>query len=167
MPRIYSFPPIVDYHANRLILGSMPGIASLQAQQYYAHARNLFWPIMGELVGATPTLEYTQRIEMLQKSGIALWDVLQSCLRVGSLDSAIATDSLIPNDFAAFFAQYPHIRRVYFNGTKAENCFHQHVLPSLPNLALQCSRLPSTSPAHAALSYAQKLVAWRAVMDSP
>lgn len=165
MSRIFSFAPLANADATRLILGSKPGAASLQAQQYYAHPRNLFWPIMGALVEATPALQYTQRIQALQKAGIALWDVLYSCIRKGSLDTAIESTSLVPNDFEAFFAQYPQITHVYFNGMKAEACFRRQVLPQLRSRSLHYTRLPSTSPAHATLSYAQKLEAWRQIID--
>ncbi|MFM8331211.1 MAG: DNA-deoxyinosine glycosylase [Candidatus Methylumidiphilus sp.] len=163
MPRIQSFPPIANPHAKILLLGSMPGAESLRAAQYYAHPRNAFWPIMGELFGAGLDREYQIRLEILKSHGIALWDVLASCVRVGSLDSAIEHDAA--NDFPAFFQVHPHISRVYFNGAMAEKSFHKHVR-GLPNpQALQFQRLPSTSPAHAALRYKQKLEAWRVVAE--
>jgi hypoxanthine-DNA glycosylase len=166
--RVQSFKFIADAHASVLILGSMPGEASLRAQQYYAHPRNLFWPIMGELVGAAPQLAYAARIARLKASGIALWDVLESCAREGSLDAHIEAASLVPNDFAGFFRRHPRIARVCFNGAAAEAMFLRHVMPLLradqPALALQTLRLPSTSPAHAAMSYEKKLAAWRAVL---
>ncbi len=163
MRRIQCFPPIEDANATVLILGSMPGEESLRAGQYYAHPRNAFWPIMGELVGAGLKLDYAARVRVLQSAGIALWDVLASCARKGSLDSAIAGDSMAANDFPAFFLAHPGIARVYFNGAMAENCFHKHVRHLLAPCPLLFHRLPSTSPAHAALSYAQKLDAWRVV----
>jgi TDG/mug DNA glycosylase family protein len=164
-PLIRSFPPIADASACILILGSMPGEESLRAGQYYAHPRNAFWKLMGELFGAGAELPYAQRTRQLKKSGVALWDVLASCVRKGSLDSAIATDSITPNDFQAFFAAHKKITRVFFNGTKAEHSFRKHVLPGLNAQPLQFTGLPSTSPAHAARSYAQKLTAWRAVIN--
>ena len=98
---ISSFPPVARKDARTLILGSMPGQASLDAGQYYAHPRNLFWTFMGDLVGAKPTLIYSDRLEMLLKAKIALWDVVATCVRVGSLDIAITEE--VPNDFATFF----------------------------------------------------------------
>jgi len=161
---IQCFPPIEDADASVLILGSMPGVESLRAGQYYAHPRNTFWPIMGDLMGAGPSLDYLARVAILKSNGIALWDVLASCVRKGSLDSAIAEDSIAANDFKAFFLAHPEIERVFFNGAMAEKCFHKHV-PLLPETrSLQFHRLPSTSPAHASLSYQQKLAAWRVVV---
>lgn len=147
----------------------MPGVASLRAGQYYAHPRNLFWRILGELVGLDPGLPYDCRTGALSAAGIALWDVLKSCARAGSLDSAIEKDSVVPNDFATFFARHPHVRRVYFNGSTAERSYRRWVLPRLPPTAgpLLYARLPSTSPAHAALAFEEKLAAWRVVTTGP
>jgi double-stranded uracil-DNA glycosylase len=161
---IRSFPPIADRSARRLILGSMPGEASLAAGQYYAHPRNQFWPIMGELVGADPALPYPVRVARLLAAGIAVWDVLACCVRPGSLDSAIVPGSALPNDFPRFFARHPGIERVYFNGGMAERSFLRLVLPQLDANGLVLHRLPSTSPAHAARNAAQKLALWRAVL---
>lgn len=164
MTRIRSFPPIADEHARILILGSMPGKESLRAGQYYAHPRNAFWPIMGELAGASPALPYEERALRLEQAGIALWDVLASCMRRGSLDADIDPESIHPNDFAAFFEAHPHIERVYFNGTMAEQSFRKHVLPHLSQPPLRMQRLPSTSPANASLRYEQKLEAWKTIL---
>ncbi|MBI3481283.1 MAG: DNA-deoxyinosine glycosylase [Nitrosomonadales bacterium] len=164
MPQVQSFPPIENPSAHILILGSMPGKESLRAGQYYAHPRNAFWPIMGELVGAAPALPYQTRIRKLKSAGIALWDVLACCTRHGSLDADIEADSIRANDFADFFAQHPHITQVFFNGAMAEQCFRKHVLPSLEHLSLHYQRLPSTSPAHASLRYEQKLEAWHMIL---
>ena len=160
-PLSQSFPPVISAGAHLLVLGSMPGVASLRANEYYAHPRNAFWQIMGQLFGATPAMPYDERLDRLQRAGIALWDVIASCERLGSLDSEIVTGSVETNDFPAFFAQYPTIRRVFFNGTAAETHFRRHVLPGLlAALSLEFHRLPSTSPAHAARNFAQKLAAW-------
>jgi len=163
--RVRSFAPVSDGNATRLILGSMPGVASLRAGQYYAHPRNWFWRILGEILGLDPGLPYADRVGALVSSGIALWDVLKSCTRAGSLDAAIERDSIIPNDFAAFFARHPQVRRIYFNGSTAEQYFRRRVLPLLPAVALVYERLPSTSPAHAAMSYEEKLAAWQVITD--
>jgi len=141
----------------------MPGEASLRANQYYAHPRNLFWRIMGELLETDPALPYSQRVQALKSARIALWDVLRSCRRKGSLDSNIDHESLVPNDFAAFFLRHPQITRVFFNGAKAEECYRKHVLPGTGMGTIEYLRLPSTSPANASLSYERKLEAWRAV----
>jgi len=162
MPRVRSFPPIADARARILILGSMPGKASLAAGQYYAHPQNLFWRILGELTGADPASSYAARVRALKTQGIALWDVLASCARVGSLDSAIEETTIRVNDFAAFYRAHPQIAQVFFNGAKAEACYRKQVLLALENAAPAPSyrRLPSTSPAHASVSRAHKLRLW-------
>lgn len=159
---IFSFPPIAAPDARLLILGSMPGRASLQAGQYYAHPRNAFWPVMAGLFDVNAGAPYAQRCEALRARGVAVWDVLRACVREGSLDAAIDEESIVPNDFAAFFASHREIRAVYFNGAKAEQVYRRRVLPALdpPAAALPLTRLPSTSPAHAALTHEQKRAAW-------
>jgi hypoxanthine-DNA glycosylase len=164
MRHIHSFPPVAAPDSHTLILGSMPGVLSLRHQQYYAHPRNAFWMIMAELLAFNPQEPYEQRVAALRNAGIALWDVLQSCQREGSLDADIDKDSIVPNDFAMFFAAHPHVRRVFFNGTTAETIFRSRVLANLHNREhLQLTRLPSTSPAHAGLSMREKLIVWRVV----
>ena len=163
MSRVRCFAPIEDAAATVLILGSMPGKTSLAAGQYYAHPRNAFWPVIGKLIGFSPDLPYEVRLQILQSSGIALWDVLGSCIRKSSLDAHIETDSLVPNDFRAFFQQHPDITQVFFNGAKAEQCFTKYVLPTLKANSLRYQRLPSTSPANAGIPYEKKLLAWQAV----
>jgi TDG/mug DNA glycosylase family protein len=163
MPRVRSFAPIVDARARVLILGSMPGAASLAAGQYYAHAQNLFWRILGEITGAGPASPYAARARALKAHGIALWDVLASCAREGSLDSAIVDASISANDFLAFYRAHPRIAHVFFNGAKAEACYRKHVLPTLapgPGPAAH-TRLPSTSPANASMSRAYKHRIWK------
>ena len=164
MPFVNSFAPLADQNARTLVLGSMPGEASLQAGEYYAHPRNAFWPIMGQLLGFEPSLQYAERIRCLMRARVAVWDVLASCHRVGSLDSEIDDASVSVNDFDQFFRQHPQIRSVFFNGTKAENSFRKWVLPQLPGLTLELTRLPSTSPANASLSLEKKRRAWEAIV---
>lgn len=164
MPHIQSFPPIENPTATVLILGSMPGKESLRAGQYYAHPRNAFWAIMGELVGAAPALPYESRIQKLKSSGIALWDVLASCTRHSSMDADIEKASICPNDFAAFLLKHPRITHIYFNGTMAEQCFRRYALPLIEHRTLRYLRLPSTSPANASMSYQQKLNAWKVIL---
>ncbi|MCA9088119.1 MAG: DNA-deoxyinosine glycosylase [Planctomycetaceae bacterium] len=161
----HSFKAVSSPAARVLILGSMPGQMSLEQQQYYAHPRNAFWPIMGTLLEFSPQRPYRQRLQCLKEQGIALWDVLKSCERPGSLDSSIAESSIVPNDFATFFRRHPHIRTIFFNGAKAEQSFRRHVLSTLPLPAQQIiqQRLPSTSPAHAGLSQAEKLRHWEVI----
>ena len=159
------FPPIAAPDARVLVLGSMPSVASLARQQYYGHERNAFWAIMGRLFGAGPELPYDERQQRLRDHGVAVWDVLGKCRRAGSLDTAIVPESEAANDFATFFADHPQIGAIFFNGTKAETAFRRHVLPMVAELdrEFRLARLPSTSPAHAGRTFAQKLAAWRAV----
>ncbi len=115
---------------------------------------------MGDIVGFDPQAPYIERTEKLLAAGVAVWDVLHSCKREGSLDSAI--EAAIVNDFAAFFSQHPHIHLVCFNGAAAERYYRLHVLPKIKSHDLIYLRLPSTSPAHASLRYLEKLAIWKA-----
>lgn len=164
MPLVHSFAPIARRDARVLVLGSMPGEASLAAGRYYANPQNAFWPIVGALCGFDPSLAYAKKLAALRARGIALWDVLQSCERDGSLDGDIDAASMQPNDFASFFATHPRITAVLCNGGTAHSLFTRRVQPALraPARALPCVRLPSTSPANAGTSRATKLRAWRA-----
>lgn len=164
MPRVHSFDPIAAPDAKILILGSMPGRASLAAGQYYAHAQNAFWRIMAELLGFDATAPYAVRVQALESSGIALWDVLLSCEREGSLDADIVRKTLLANDFAKFFRGHPKITRIFFNGSTAETCFKRHASHLINGFDLRLARLPSTSPANAAIPFLQKLEAWRAIL---
>jgi hypoxanthine-DNA glycosylase len=165
-PRLRSFAPVFRADARVLILGSMPGAASLAAAQYYAHPRNAFWPIMGALFDAGAELPYDVRLGRLLDAGIALWDVIGRCHRSGSLDSRIAADSVEPNDIAGLLAACPHIGHVFFNGGAAETAFRRHVRLAAGLRPLHRTRLPSTSPAHAARSLEAKLAAWQAVREA-
>ena len=158
------FAPVATAGARALILGSMPGVASLDATQYYAFERNVFWKIMGELFGADPKLDYPLRLQKIKGNRIALWDVIQSCHRPGSLDSAISEDGLETNDFNGFFKTHPHISHVFFNGQKAAGLFKKKVLPGLAGQYEYCV-MPSTSPANAATRYAVKLEKWSVLKD--
>jgi len=152
---------VAGNQAAILILGSMPGKASLSAQQYYAHPHNLFWRFMAEITGVMPTAAYETRLEGLIKNQIALWDVLKECRRDSSLDSDIIEASIVANDFAALFARYPTINTIYFNGNKAEQAFKRYALPCLTNTEnLTFCKLPSTSPANASISLDKKLAEW-------
>lgn len=160
-PIVRSFRPIASPGARVLILGSMPGAASLAASQYYAHPHNAFWRIMGELGGAGPDKPYADRKRILEASRIAVWDVLQSCVRPGSLDSNIRDE--VPNDFATFFARHRHLTHIGLNGGKAAASFRKHAARYCPG-HLVVTTLPSTSPAHAARSFAEKCALWRAAL---
>lgn len=164
MDLLKGFPPLLGPAARCLILGSMPGQASLDAGRYYAHPRNAFWPIMGELLGFDPQAPYPQRCQALQAGGIALWDVIARCRRPGSLDADIERDSIEVNEFASLLAVNPGIGAIFFNGAAAEIAFRRHVLPGLGRPDFRLHRLPSTSPAHAALSLDDKRAAWGAAL---
>lgn len=165
-PRIQSFEPIETKNAEILILGSMPGRASLAADQYYAHTQNAFWRILSELLAFDGASPYSDRVEALKSAHIALWDVLQSCTREGSLDTKIARDTEVANDFQTFFQTHTKITQVFFNGAKAEACFKRHVLSKIETGPVSYLRLPSTSPAHAAMPLAHKIRAWRVIVES-
>lgn len=165
LPKSEGFPCVADDAARVLVLGSMPGQASLAASQYYAHPRNVFWEIMGELFDAGRDLPYGRRLARLREAGVALWDVAHRCRRPGSLDSAIDEASVEANDFAALFAACPRLHTVFFNGATAEALYRRRVLPAAGRRARELTyhRLPSTSPAHAALDFEAKLERWRRV----
>lgn len=150
--------------ARLLVLGSMPGLASLAAGQYYAHPRNQFWTLMGELCGARPELSYKARCRMLRANGIALWDVFGSCVRAGSADSAIELANAELNDLAGFVETHPSLERILCNGRLAFESFRRHSGVSLAQRfpALQVLPVPSTSPAHAGVPLMRKLALWRA-----
>lgn len=151
--------------ARVLVLGSLPGVRSIEAGQYYAHPRNAFWPIMAGLFGFEEGLPYRQRIAALLERRVALWDVLGESHRPGSLDSAIDVASARPNDFDAFFSAHTALGLVAFNGRKAEALFRRLVLPRLAALPPPAVLLPSTSPAHAAMDRATKAGHWSIVAD--
>ncbi len=156
-----SFSPIVGPLPRVLILGSLPGAESLARQQYYAKPQNAFWRIMGDLVGAGPTLAYPERRDRLAEAGIALWDVCRAAHRAGSLDSAIRDPE--PNDIGGLLAAHPTIRLIGFNGRFAETLFTRVIRPTFdPDArAVATVLLPSTSPAHAGMPYLAKLERWR------
>lgn len=166
MALVESFPFIAAPHSHTLILGTMPGVASLTQRQYYAHPRNAFWPIMAEVAGFDPRADYATRTGALAAAGFAVWDVLKACIRPGSLDTSIDAASIVPNDIAAFVAARPALRRIACNGGKSAQLFRRHILPSLDtgSRPLEFIALPSTSPAHAGMPYAEKLRRWRAAL---
>ncbi len=156
------FPPIANEQATILILGAMPGEESLRKKEYYANSRNTFWEIISKLFGFEYDASYEERTKMLAKNRIAIWDVMQTCERQGSLDSAIVNRTIVENDFVSFYRNHSNIKHVFFNGVKAEKEYLKRVLPGLPDEAkdIKYSRLPSTSPAMAKLSFDDKLLEW-------
>lgn len=173
---IQSFNAICNKQTHTLVLGTMPGTASLDAYQYYAHKRNGFWPIMLAIVQQTDPCytihelsHYANKIKILQAAGFGLWDVLAECERAGSLDSAIKSNSVVMNDFLTLLTRYDAITTVAFNGKTAERLFRRYVMPKLITAefdidAIQWVCLPSSSPAMASLSLQDKYEQWRAVL---
>lgn len=147
-----------------LVLGSLPGRASLEASEYYAQPRNAFWWIMGELCGAAPELAYSDRLARLKRAGCALWDVLEEAARPGSLDANIVAATQRTNDIAKLVARHRSITLIAFNGKKASEIFQRRIAASLPRNDLALATLPSTSPAYASLKQQQKLASWREVL---
>ncbi|WP_018873611.1 DNA-deoxyinosine glycosylase [Thioalkalivibrio sp. ALJ16] len=150
-----SFPPLLRGDTRLVVLGSFPGVASLEAQAYYAHPRNQFWPIVGQILD-TPLAEmdYPERIERLLDHGVGLWDVYGRCTRKGSLDSAIR--DAVPNDLARLTREAPSLRVIIHNGAESARRIHESRA-----LGVEALRLPSTSPANARLSLSAKQEAWR------
>jgi len=166
VPLSVGFPPIADTRARALVLGSLPGVKSLEKREYYAQPHNAFWRIMGELFGAAPALEYAERLVRLRAHGIAVWDVLAAGEREGSLDSSIVRESIVVNDFGGFFSQHRDVRLICFNGNTAAGLFRRRVVPDLAAdaAAIEQRALPSTSPAHASLRFERKLERWAAAL---
>ena len=151
------FPPVADAGTRLLVLGSFPSVASLQAQQYYAHPRNQFWPLLSALFGLDlKAMPYAERVATVQARGLGIWDVYAACEREGSLDSAIAQASY--NDFAGLIARLPLLRGIAHNGGESARARRFTASFGLP-----VYRLPSTSPANASWSFERKLAAWREV----
>jgi hypoxanthine-DNA glycosylase len=161
-PLLEGFPPVVDDDARLLILGSFPSVQSLAGLQYYGNPRNAFWPITGELFGFDADAPYETRLAALQSHGVALWDVVHKCRRVGSSDAKIDLKSVVVNDFGELFATHRSIGRVCFNGRTAERLFQRLVDV---DATVSYRLLPSTSPARA-MPADQKLQAWRVIAPS-
>jgi len=154
----FSFAPITSANANILILGTIPGTKSLELNQYYGHKQNNFWKFMFEILNEEFSNDYEIRKKLLHKNNIALWDVLQFCDRIGSLDSAIKNE--ISNDFKAFLETHPNIKTILFNGQKAAAFFKKYVHLKKE---YQFITLPSSSPANASQSFQSKLEEWKII----
>lgn len=162
-PQVLCLPPVTPRRMRGAVLGSMPGAASLAAQQYYAHPRNNFWPLMRDLLAIEPALPYARRCRALRAAGIGLWDVLAACERSGSLDQAIDRSSAVLNDLATWLAS-PQLRVLALNGQLAGSLFRSRTDPELraglEQRGVAILVLPSTSPANARDSYASKRRRW-------
>ena len=156
------FPPIVGVTSRVLILGTMPGEESLRRQEYYGHPRNQFWRILADIFHAPLAETYPERVALLRQKRLAVWDVLQTCERQGSLDQAIR--NAVPNDFRGMFKTYRNLRMIVFNGRKAQDLFEHTVLrqQGLEGIALPRLLMPSTSPA-ATLPLSAKVERWRQI----
>jgi len=157
------FPPVAGDNPEILILGSLPGVASIRQQQYYAHPRNAFWRILQALFGIDAGAPYLERCEQVKSARLAIWDVCHSAHRPGSLDSAIMADTVVTNDINGLLLRYPSIQIIGLNGGAAARLFKKHVRLERQT---QILALPSTSPAHAAMPYAKKLEKWAALLDA-
>ena len=154
-PRLQGLPPVIARQTRLLVLGSFPGVSSLAAQQYYAHPRNHFWPLVGAALQLDLlALNYRQRIAAVRQRGLGLWDVYAACNRTGSLDTAIV--DALPNDLAALVARTPQLAAIAHNGGESARAMKLTRTLGVPVL-----RLPSTSPANASWSFERKLAAWR------
>jgi hypoxanthine-DNA glycosylase len=160
------FEPVVGEDPRVLVLGTVPSVKSLELRQYYGNPCNVFWRLMLELLGAGSGVDYDKRVQLLKQSRIALWDVLASAERPGSLDARIVRSSEIPNDIAAFLRRHPSITHVFLNGSKAVELFERHCGPKFQGSGVSVVRLPSTSPANASQSCQAKLEVWRQVVDA-
>ena len=158
--KISSFPPIINNESKILILGSIPGVKSLEMQQYYAHPQNKFWKIIFELFNEKFTTDYDERIKILEKHHIALWDVIDTCERIGSLDSEIRNEEA--NKIEELLQNFPNIKAIFCNGQKS----HKNLQKILgKKFRLPIIVLPSTSPANAGLSYFDKLKSWYIILE--
>jgi double-stranded uracil-DNA glycosylase len=149
--------PVIGDGARVLILGSFPSERSLTTGEYYANRRNQFWALLATVFGFDADAPYEERIDAVTRHRVALWDVVHSCRRVGSMDTKIDRNTLVVNDFGPLLAQHPAIDRVFVNGLTAYQLFERHVDSVLPAV-----RLPSSSGA-LPMSFEDKLARWREV----
>lgn len=156
-----SFAPVINFRTQLLVIGSMPGEASLRAGEYYAYKHNQFWKIMFDVFanGRAPQ-DYADKLKTLLDNRVGLWDTLAACERPGSLDSDIRLAK--PNDFPALFNQYPAVKTLLFNGQTSYKYFLKF-FGQPPDIT--CRRMPSTSPANAGTPYGQKLETWRTALQ--
>ena len=162
-----SFKAEVDKGCQILILGSMPGIKSLDEQQYYAHPRNAFWPIMQSLFSIDLNAIYEQRLQQMKSRGLGLWDVYAECERPGSLDSSINVQSIRFNPIVELLTDYPSIHTLACNGGAAHKAVLKYLKQQVFDISnIQILALPSTSPAYAAMRFEQKLERWQLLKDT-
>jgi len=155
-----SFKPIFDQNSRILILGTMPGIKSLEKQQYYGHERNAFWPVIFNLLNSEISTNYENKIKLLIDNKIALWDTLQFCTRQGSLDSNIQDEK--PNDINGFISKIKDLKAIFFNGQSAEK-YYKKYHSRIENILY--FTMPSTSQANARMRTHEKLAKWSVLKD--
>jgi len=156
MIRKSAFAPIVDARTRVLILGSLPGEASLLAGRYYAHPRNQFWQLVGTAIAVDlVALDYADRLAALQAAGVGLWDTIASAQRKGSLDAAIRAAQAAP--LGGLVSTLPALRAIAFNGATSARIGRRALAGSEAPAMLD---LPSSSPAHASLTLAEKQARW-------
>ncbi|MFV2032360.1 MAG: DNA-deoxyinosine glycosylase [Gammaproteobacteria bacterium] len=165
MSLVHSFEPIIGSEPRIIILGSMPGVVSLRALQYYANPRNAFWPIMADLFEIDIDCDYRLRVQQVAELPLILWDTLKACHRPGSLDSNIQKQAIEANDIGGLIRRYAEIRAIAFNGAASEKYFRQLAIEHLPgDRSIELIKMPSTSPANASWIYERKLKAWRSLL---
>lgn len=166
----HGLAPVIDGNSRVLILGTLPGAESIRQQRYYSDRRNQFWRLLGSAFGRSVGGTYPERLAFLSTHGIALWDVLRSAERVGSSDAAIAQPE--PNAFGELFERFPSLRRVAFNGTKAQSLWLTHIIPQrdVPHASLITKTLPSSSGSRGrhVVAFEEKVTRWSAFLqDQP
>ena len=160
------FEPVLGSRIHVLVLGSFPGVRSLEAAGYYANAQNRFWRAVAGVAGLDPADSYPARLAALRRAGIGLWDVLGACRRAGSLDQRIVPGSEEPNDLGPLVRRHPELRAILLNGTSVAGLFHRFILPRpwWPDAGVAIRVLPSTSPAHAAMPTREVVARWTAAL---
>lgn len=166
MPKVHSIEPIIGRNPRIIILGSMPGIISINAAQYYANPRNLFWVMLADLFNIDIDCSYELKVQQVQKLPIIIWDTLKTCHREGSLDSKITSADIEANDIGALLMQFPTLEVIAFNGAASAKYFDRLVKPLLAtDLNLELFKMPSTSPANAGMTQQHKLEIWRKLLE--
>ena len=162
MSNCRSFLPSIDDSSQILILGSMPGVKSLEEQQYYAHPQNRFWKVMGAICNKPNLhqLDYQQKLKILLQNNIALWDTIKSCKRDGSLDSDIQNET--PNDIYGLLKKFPKLKIICLNGNKSYATFKKYFPDLLEKYS--CHKMPSTSPANAKYSLDTLIKDWSSIV---
>ena len=153
----HPFEPLIWDDSQILILGTFPSIVSFEQSFYYAHPRNQFWKILSAIYDM-PADTQEERIKILAEKKLALWDVIASCTRANSSDTNLK--DIIPNDFETFLSKYP-IKKLLFTGRKAESIFEKY----FSHLNIKRERLPSPSPAYAAMKFEEKLTIYKSLLS--